>query len=121
MLWSLVGSEMCIRDRTIDAERNYTYELTGERPEVADTDIFTYTLTDGDGDTITATLTLTIPGNPNDIPEILRVDDSLVDEDGLEDANVDGIPLRPGEEDSTEATTDTGQILVDFNGDVPAN
>ena len=65
---------------TIDADGNYTYELTGELPEAAATDVFTYTITDGDGDPATATLTINIPADPNDPPEVANVVVVVTDE-----------------------------------------
>ena len=62
----------------------------GERGQ----DVFTYTLTDGDGEIATATLTIAVPGNPDTVPEVLRAEDAIVDEDGLPGANTDADPLQ---------------------------
>ncbi|QKV16986.1 DUF5801 repeats-in-toxin domain-containing protein [Oricola thermophila] len=74
---------------------------------------FTYTIVDGDGDADEATVTLNVI-DPNKEPEIKSAENTVVDEDGLAGAVVDGSPLRTDEFDSTESATDTGNIVVDF-------
>ncbi|MCL6730724.1 DUF5801 repeats-in-toxin domain-containing protein, partial [Sphingomonas hankyongi] len=110
-------------DLAIDNDGNYTYTRTDFSTETGGNDVFTYQITDGDGDNDTATLTISVPGIPDTVPEILRASDALVDEDGLQNANVDSNPLQtdPDETDSTESATDTGSILVDYKSDVPGN
>ncbi len=52
------------------------------------------------------------------IPQVLGAEDAVVDEDGfLADANVDS--GQTGEFDSTESTTASREITVDFSDDVP--
>ena len=82
-------------------------------------DSFTYTIKDGDGDPSTATVTLLVA--EDSIPQIGETENLTVDEDGFPSANVDGTPLRPGETDSTESLVDTGNVVVNFGADVPAN
>ena len=84
-------------------------------------DSFTYTITDSDGDTSTTTVTLDLL--KDSIPNILRISNLTVDEDGLLNANVDAAPLQasPSETDSTESATASGTAVVNFGADVPAN
>ena len=108
---------------SIDNDGNYTYTRTDFETETGGNDVFTYQITDGDGDSDTATLTISVPGIPDTVPEVIRASDSVVDEDGLQNANVDSNPLQtdPDETDSTESATATGSILVDYKSDVPGN
>ena len=103
---------------SIDADGNITVDPDAGFEGDA---VINYTIVDQDGDTSSATLTITFPADS--VPELKSVDPALVDEDGLTDANVDGVPLRTGEVDSTESATTTGQIVIDFKSltDVPAN
>ena len=79
---------------------------------------FQYTLTDGDGDVATATVVLTL--GDDSVPSVLATD-TVVDEDGLVDANVDENPLLGTETDSTESATDSGTITVQYGNDTPAD
>nr|WP_294846917.1 tandem-95 repeat protein [uncultured Sphingomonas sp.] len=82
---------------------------------------FDYTITDGDGDPSTATVTITLQRDST--PQVSGPDNLVVDEDGLPGANVDANPLQgnPGETDSTENATQSGDFVVDYGNDLPAN
>lgn len=99
-----------------DGTFTYTPNAGAEGP-----DSFTYTITDSDGDTSTTTVTLDLL--KDSVPNILRISNLTVDEDGLPNANVDAAPLQasPSETDSTESTTASGTAVVNFGADVPAN
>jgi len=104
----------------LNADGSYTYTLDGDDPVVRAlgdgetlTEVFTYTLTDGDGDVSTATLTITIVGT-NEAPTI-RSDAAVVSEEGLEGV---GLPDDTGSDDTTDAATDSGTMVVsDPDGD----
>lgn len=80
-------------------------------------DSFTYTITDGDGDPSTTTVTLDLLADS--IPEIVRVTNLTVDEDGFAGANADN--GLPGEVTSTNSTSATGTLVASFGADVPTN
>ncbi|MGC1467812.1 MAG: tandem-95 repeat protein, partial [Sphingorhabdus sp.] len=80
-------------------------------------DSFTYTITDGDGDPSTTTVTLNLLADS--IPEIARVTNLTVDEDGFAGANADN--GLPGEVTSTNSTSATGTLVASFGADVPTN
>ena len=96
----------------------FTYDpAPGEEGDVS----FTYTVVDGDGDEVTKTITIHLGEDSN--PLVGPTENLIVDEDGLAGANVDNDPLQgnPGETNSTESATDSGQVTVSFGQDVPAN
>ena len=99
-----------------DGTFTYTPNAGAEGP-----DSFTYTITDADGDPSTTTVTFDLL--KDSVPNILRISNLTVDEDGLAGANVDAVPLQssPSETDSTESATGSGTALVNFGADVPAN
>ncbi|HUE78947.1 MAG TPA: DUF5801 repeats-in-toxin domain-containing protein [Sphingomicrobium sp.] len=80
---------------------------------------FDYQILDGDSDPSVATVTINLQDDSE--PQIGTPENLIVDEDGLAGANVDANPLQadPGETDSTESATDSGQVVVDFGDDVP--
>ncbi|WP_020162669.1 retention module-containing protein [Cycloclasticus pugetii] len=99
---------------TLQSDGSYEYvagpatsELTFGQEE---TDQFTYTVTDTYNQPQTTTLTITIFGGDSGV-EIRGVDNLVVDEDGLKGAVVDA--SRPGETDSTESATATGNFIID--------
>ncbi|WP_326914036.1 beta strand repeat-containing protein [Sphingopyxis chilensis] len=77
---------------------------------------FQYRITDGDGDTDVATATITLVADS--APQIGKVADLTVDEDGLAGANIDN--GLAGEVTSTGSASASGTIIVDFGSDVPA-
>jgi len=77
---------------------------------------FQYRVTDGDGDTDIATATITLVADS--APQIGKIADVTVDEDGLAGANADN--GLPGEVTSTGSASANGTITVDFGSDVPA-
>jgi VCBS repeat-containing protein len=77
---------------------------------------FQYQITDGDGDTDVATATITLVADS--APQIGKIADVTVDEDGLAGANADN--GLPGEVTSTGSASANGTITVDFGSDVPA-
>ena len=96
----------------------FTYDpAPGEEGDVS----FTYTIVDGDGDEVTKTITIHL--GDDSTPLVGPTENLIVDEDGLAGANVDNVPLQgnPGETDSTESATDSGQVTVSFGQDVPGN
>lgn len=99
-----------------DGTFTYTPNAGAEGP-----DSFTYTITDADGDPSTTTVTFDLL--KDSVPNILRIANLTVDEDGLPNANVDAAPLQasPSETDSTESATASGTAVVNFGADVPAN
>ncbi len=78
-----------------------------------------YTIQDGDGDQSSAVLTLIVA--LDSVPKISVANDVIVDEDGLQGANLDGVPLRTGETDANELAVNTGTAVVNFGNDVPSN
>lgn len=84
-------------------------------------DSFTYTITDADGDPSTTTVTFDLL--KDSVPNILRISNLTVDEDGLPGANADAAPLQttPSETDSTESATASGTAVVNFGADVPTD
>ena len=85
----------------------------------AGADSFTYTIEDGDGDTSTATVSLLIAADST--PQVGTAENLTVDEDGFAFAADDTTTVRNDETNSTESLTDSGQVVVDFGNDVPAN
>ncbi|WP_414711932.1 DUF5801 repeats-in-toxin domain-containing protein [Sphingopyxis sp.] len=77
---------------------------------------FQYRVTDGDGDTDVATATITLVADS--APQIGKIADVTVDEDGLVGANADN--GLSGEVTSTGSASANGTIIVDFGSDVPA-
>ena len=77
---------------------------------------FQYTITDQDGDASQATAVITLL--PDSKPVVGTPQNVTVDEDGFAFANVDA--ARPGEFDSNELLINTGTVVVNFGGDVPA-
>jgi large repetitive protein len=105
----------------LKADGSYTYTLNNDDPAVQGlgpqdlvTDSFTYTITDGYNDGVeSATLTITIFGG-SDGPIVQLPDPVRVSEEGLEG----GIPDTSGNQDTTNSTTASGQIIAsDADGD----
>ncbi|WP_037505022.1 Ig-like domain-containing protein, partial [Sphingobium bisphenolivorans] len=92
------------------------FSYTPNAVAVATPDSFTYQIVDGDGDPSIATVSILL--QPDATPSILLAQSVTVDEDGLTGANVDA--GRTGEVASTGSASATGQIVVDFFKDVPA-
>ena len=102
-VWSGTAVELAALQLTLPA--SFTGDITGLLNATSD-----------EGGNESAPFTITVDA----MPDVIAVDDVTVDEDGFETANLDDSPLRPGEVDSTESTTGTGTITVDFEADVPA-
>jgi T1SS-143 domain-containing protein len=85
---------------TINRDGSYTYVT--KRVDSDQVDRFTYTLRDHDGDTDTAKLEICVV-NGNDIPEIIKPADEIVDETNL----VAGV------------VSETGSVTANFFGDGP--
>jgi T1SS-143 domain-containing protein len=99
-----------------DGAGEFTYDpAPGEEGDVT----FNYTIVDADGDEVTKQITIHL--GEDSTPQVGTPENLEVDEDGFAFANDDNGQVNPTETDHGENLTDSGNVVVNFGDDVPAN